>query len=89
MVIETDPNDAHPYNNRGMCYENIGQHDKAISDYNKALEIDPNYAKAYDNRGTLYREIGQIEKACADWKRACDLGECSRYNGAKSDGDCE
>ncbi|PQP33517.1 hypothetical protein C6A37_12515, partial [Desulfobacteraceae bacterium SEEP-SAG9] len=41
-----DPNDADDYYNRGLAYFSEGQNDKAISDYNNAIEINPKYAAA-------------------------------------------
>ncbi len=41
-AIETDPNFAAAYNNRGSCYENIRDYKNAKADYNKAYELNPN-----------------------------------------------
>jgi Tfp pilus assembly protein PilF len=32
--------------NRGMCYKNLGEKEKAISDFNEALELNPNFERA-------------------------------------------
>jgi tetratricopeptide (TPR) repeat protein len=49
------PQDATAYYDRGVDYYRKGQYDKAISDFNRALEINPRYAEAYINRGITYR----------------------------------
>jgi len=35
-----------------------GQNDKAIADYNKAIELNPRDAEAYNNRGLAYSKSG-------------------------------
>ena len=79
---------AKAYNNRGMVYFAKGEHDRAILDYNKAIEINPELAKPYDNRGTIYMLKGATEKACSDFVRACELGECETFKLLKETGDC-
>jgi len=59
---------------RGLAYSEKGQHDQAISDFNKALEINPRNAEAYINRGLAYSEIGENDKAWGDVHKAQDLG---------------
>ncbi len=71
---QTDLNDAEAYNNRGNAYFEKGQHDQAISDYNKALEINPTDAGAYNNRGIAYMLKGKYDKAWEDVHKAQDLG---------------
>ncbi len=73
-TMHTDLNDAKAYNNRGLSYARKGQHDQAISDYDKALEINPRNAKPYYNRGIAYFEKGQYDKAWGDVHKAQDLG---------------
>jgi len=55
------------------CYDK-GDYDKAIADYNKAIEIDPKYAQAYYNYGFAYNKLGEFSKADADIKKAKELG---------------
>ena len=40
-ALELDAKDADSYDTRAHIYEVMGQKDKAISDYRKALELDP------------------------------------------------
>jgi hypothetical protein len=55
----------------------------------KAIEINPRFAPAYSNRGILGRKLGNKKMACSDWKRLCELGDCSNYDNAKREGECE
>ena len=77
------------YYNRGVAYDKIGQGDKAIADYTKAIEINPRDAEAYNYRGIAYYYKARYDKACSDWKRVCELGSCKNYEQAKSKGVCK
>ncbi|MBQ4495451.1 MAG: tetratricopeptide repeat protein, partial [Selenomonadaceae bacterium] len=35
---------------RGIAYENLGEYDKALADYNKALELVPKDERSQNNR---------------------------------------
>jgi len=43
-AIELDPNYISALNNKGICYEKIGNYEDAIKCYNKSIELNPNYA---------------------------------------------
>ena len=64
---EKAPNLARPIFGRGYAYSELGQWDKAIADYSRALEIDPDYATVYFSRGFAYRNINQWDRAIADY----------------------
>ena len=72
----------------GFGEEDKNQYDKAILDYNKAIELNPNYANSYNNRGIAYFKRGKLAKGCSDWKKACKLGICKAYNIGKREGFC-
>ncbi len=61
------------YNNRGNSYGDLGQHERAIEDYDKAIEINPEYAAAYYNRGNSYGDLGQHERAIEDYDKAIEI----------------
>ncbi len=63
-VIDRGPAKAFfAYNNRGVCYENIGRLDKAVDDYQKALALNPGDDQAYFNLGVIYQRAGAEDKA--------------------------
>ena len=67
------PEDAKIYLNRGNAYYKMGQHQRVIQDYDKAIHLDPGYVKAYNNRAVAYRNLGKYAKADADKAKACSL----------------
>ena len=48
---ETNHNRATAYNNRGIAYGEKFEYDRAIADYNRAIQLDPKLAFAYYNLG--------------------------------------
>ncbi|HOY31095.1 MAG TPA: tetratricopeptide repeat protein [Bacteroidales bacterium] len=72
-VALKSPEKARPFLCRGFAYNNLGQIEKAIADYSKAIENDPAYTDAYYNRGVSYGNLGQWEKAIADLTRVIEL----------------
>lgn len=68
-VLKISP-DADAYNNRGNAYDDKGVYDKAIDDYNHAIELRPDEVIAYNNRGVAYSKIGDYRKAMKDYNQA-------------------
>jgi len=60
--------------NRGIIHRKNGELQRALDDFNAALELDANLAEAYLNRGTVYFLAGQSDAAIADYEKALDLG---------------
>jgi eukaryotic-like serine/threonine-protein kinase len=61
------------YTNRGSTFGNLGQHERAISDFDEAIHRNPTLAPAYTNRGNSYAALGQHERAIADYDEAIRL----------------
>ncbi len=51
---------------RGVAYVRNRDYDRAIADYDAALQIAPNYAPTYNFRGIAYRLKGDQDRAIAD-----------------------
>ena len=81
---ETAPNRARAHASRGLAYHQAkGELDRAIADYNRAIELDPKLAFAYGGRADAYRDRGELDRAIADYNRAIDLDPnyADAYNG--------
>ena len=56
-----------------LTYYELKQYEKAIEDYNKAIELNPNDAEVYTNRGNPYYKLKRYEKAIEDYSKAIKL----------------
>jgi len=74
------------YNNRGVLHSYLGENEKALSDYTKAISINPKYADSYNGRGNIYLHRGELEKALADYNKSIELNPTSMpsYDGRAS-----
>ncbi|MFH1622250.1 MAG: tetratricopeptide repeat protein [Candidatus Omnitrophota bacterium] len=77
--IKDNPNNAEAYNNRGKTYGELGDDDKAISDFTKAVEVNPNYAEAINNRAVSYFYTKKYVKSWQDVITAEKLGWDTRF----------
>ena len=73
MITIPDPQDPVFYNDRGISYKEKGELDRALKDFNKALELNPDFAEAHNNRGKVYRNMGDLSKAFDDYNTAIQL----------------
>ncbi len=67
------PNLAIALNNRGSAYDDLGQLDKAMADFDRAVAADPQNAQAYYNRSFVYEKKGNVQQALNDIEMAADL----------------
>jgi len=61
------------YFNRGYVYKIMGDLDRAIADYNKAIRLEPKAAAPYYDRGVAYHAKGNLGRAIADYNKAIRL----------------
>jgi tetratricopeptide (TPR) repeat protein len=73
QLIESHPDNAVDYNNRGLMYFWNGQLLEAIADYNQAIKLDSRLDRAYNNRATYYAAQGNLAAALSDYEMALDL----------------
>jgi tetratricopeptide (TPR) repeat protein len=70
---DADPDDPSYLNARGFTYEQKGDDDHAMADYNIVLQMRWNFAPALYNRGTLYMRKGALQSALDDFNAALKL----------------
>lgn len=61
------------YNDRGFAYADMGETEKAIQDYSRAMVLNPTYAMPYSNRASAYTKLRKYEQAMADCNKAIEL----------------
>jgi tetratricopeptide (TPR) repeat protein len=61
---------ATAFDNRGAAYRLKGEYDRALQDYEQAIQLNPSNANAYNNRGIIYRIKGEYGRAIADYDEA-------------------
>jgi tetratricopeptide (TPR) repeat protein len=64
---------AQLYRKRGFAYSRLRDYQRALAEFDRALELSPNYARAYASRGSVYRYLGVDQQAIDDASRAIDL----------------
>ncbi|CAD8190283.1 unnamed protein product [Paramecium pentaurelia] len=61
---------AYGYLNNGLVYQKQGKFEKAIIEYNKAIEESPSYAAAFQNRANAFSSLMNFEEAFKDYSIA-------------------
>jgi tetratricopeptide (TPR) repeat protein len=61
------------FKNRGNAYDDKGQYDLAIADYDKAIAINPNDADAFNDRGATHSAMRKYDLAIKDYDQALRL----------------
>jgi tetratricopeptide (TPR) repeat protein len=61
------------YIRRGVAYREKKQYDRAIEDYNKAIELNPGDARVYVGRAAVYSMNGQYDRVVEDCSKALEL----------------
>ena len=78
------------YNNKGNSFARENKFQKAIIEYNKAIELDANYFMGYINRGSAYAKSGKENKAMIDYNNVIEINQivyslnCHSYIYSKS-----
>ncbi len=71
--MKIDPQLSVAYFKRGNAHLDLGELDRALSDYDKAIELDPRDAVAYFNRSLAHERLGHRARAKQDRSRALEL----------------
>ena len=65
--------DAKSFFNRGVAFMAKGELDKALADYDKAIQLEPTAASPFVNRGLLLQRMGKTAQGINDMSEAFKL----------------
>ncbi|MCX5680821.1 MAG: tetratricopeptide repeat protein, partial [Candidatus Omnitrophica bacterium] len=71
--IETEPDYATVYHNKGWLLNKLGQPGQAVLFFEKALELEPDRAVTYENLADAYVNIGATQEAIKAFRKAAQL----------------
>lgn len=72
-MARLEPENPDVYSTRGLAFFRLGEHEKAMADYARAIELDPGHAVARNNRGYAFAAQRQFDRAAADYQEAIRL----------------
>ncbi|MFQ5613431.1 MAG: tetratricopeptide repeat protein [Anaerolineae bacterium] len=72
-VFEADQRLADTYYNRGVTFFEEGDNERALENFNEAIQLSPNFAAAYNDRAEIHRRRGEYDLAIADHSQAIEL----------------
>jgi tetratricopeptide (TPR) repeat protein len=72
QLVEKYPKEKYAHYHLGSYYQ-ASNPEKAIEEYNKALELDPNFGSALNRLGYFYTNMENYEKAVESFKRYAEI----------------
>ena len=72
-ACERSSRDAEVFTSAGVTHLQMGQYDRAIRNFDRALSLQPGLVVAWRNRALAHREKGDYERAIADYEQASIL----------------
>jgi len=73
QLIAYEPDNPSNFVNRGLMHSHLQRYDKAMANYNKAIQLNPELDQAYSNRANLHAKRQNWADAIADYDQAIDL----------------
>lgn len=84
-AIRHNSNDPDIYYHRGQVFFIMGEHEKAIADYQKSIELDDAFIFTHVQAAVAQYKMGEVAKSMAAFRRILkqfpDRGEPSNYYG--------
>ena len=72
-IEKTHEREPLSFYSRALAYDEMGQFERAIEDYDRAIALNASFTNAYINRGLDFYETGQLERAIIDFDHAISL----------------
>jgi len=71
-TAKTSPSSPQNHNNLGDLYGRRGEFEKAVEEFQRAIELKPGYADAYHNLGNTYQQMGKVDEAIESFEKAIE-----------------
>jgi tetratricopeptide (TPR) repeat protein len=72
--LELNGKDTDVLVDQGIMFRRVGWFDKAVENFNRALEINPRHQQALFNLGVVYRyDLQDYDKARETWSRYLEI----------------
>jgi protein O-mannosyl-transferase len=72
-VLEKHPRTHEARNNRGASFNEIGQLDRALEDFNASLEVNPNQPRTLNNRSMIWFRKADYTRSLQDAEKALEM----------------
>ena len=72
-VLMKTPKDKTVYISRGLVYQDMGNHQFAINDFNAAITLEPTYSESFYRRGISLLKSRRYMEAIDDFKQSHEL----------------
>lgn len=72
-TLEKNPDSWMAHNNLGTTYQSLGELDRALDHYRRAVEIKPGYGQLHFNLGAGLQMAGKVEEAVSWLETSADL----------------
>lgn len=72
-VLEKLPEDKSVFIARGLVYQDMGNHQFAVNDFNAAIELDEAFSEAYYRRGVSKLKSRRYHEAIEDFRKSLEL----------------
>ena len=63
-----EPKNVESFDYRADVYQQKGDYDRALSDYDRASKLDPTYTAAHYSRGMIFEKKKDFDKARTEYK---------------------
>lgn len=70
IIVLNDPLDARQHNDLGVAYQQRGESDLALREYDRAAKLEPQWARPLINRGNVLAEQGEWRQAEKSYRQA-------------------
>lgn len=72
-VLAKLPEDKTVYIARGLVYQDMGNHQFAVNDFNAAIKLDAHFSEAYYRRGVSQLKSRRYVEAIDDFRKSLEL----------------